>query len=884
MKSWLKHTLAMTLSLALCISGVSPQAWAEGVERTQEATETQEAATPAIMVRTNIPLDNAPSAADEGWLTCEYGTPTSTDADAQPTSPITTFEATLTAEAGGVEYRLLDETGAWPDEWARNGACAQASTGAHGIQMRLVDEASTQYDLWYRSLTATGTWLGWAHGGEDSGSALSPIVAIQFMLTSLGEQPDVDSTATFELPATEDESRDPGQSPAQDQGQEQAQGQEQEQAPEQEQGQGQDEAATAKGAEAATTTTPRVESTQVQTQTTSIAEERARAEAKNQEQSNLEDKEREKRQAAQESTARETAAEKTATPTTTARQQSAKAPASQSTTNASTTAAQTTGLEAMADTPTVEYQTHVQTYGWQEWKQNGDMAGTSGQSKRLEAMRIRLKNADGHIQYETHAQTYGWLDQVSDGELSGTTGQSKRLEAIRISLTGNIANTYDVWYRAHVQRIGWQAWVCNGATAGTSGRSLRVEGLEILLVKKGDTIPANSVSGSNYHAIPQSSSSAVYYQTHAQTIGWQEEVSNGATAGTSGQSKRLEALRITLGGVSGGVTYRTHVQRIGWQSWRSDGEVAGTSGQSLRLEAIEVKLTGDAADSYDIWYRCHVQRVGWMGWAKNGARAGSQGYSYRMEAMQIKLLPKGSAEPSDDDSSTSYPFMQKSSTASNRLNGVDISGWDSGIDIEQTDGDFFIVKATEGVSTTGKSATRFNPQYDEWADEVLDSGRLLGFYHYATGGNAVTEADTFYEAIKDYKGRAIACLDWEGDGNKLFGTGMDVQWCKKFLDRLKSRFGGTPFLYTSKSVCNQYNWSSVSSSYPLWGAEYANYKNVYGYVSEPWQSTSPWGSWGTYPTIFQYTGNGVLGKQTGIDSFDFNLFYGNRTDWNKYVA
>ena len=46
----------------------------------------------------------------------------------------------------------------------------------------------------------------------------------------------------------------------------------------------------------------------------------------------------------------------------------------------------------------------------------------------------------------------------------------------------------------------------------------------------------------------------------------------------------------------GGVTYRTHVQSYGWQDWKSDGELAGTTGQGKRIEALRVKLTGEVAD------------------------------------------------------------------------------------------------------------------------------------------------------------------------------------------------------------------------------------------------------------------------------------------------
>ena len=44
------------------------------------------------------------------------------------------------------------------------------------------------------------------------------------------------------------------------------------------------------------------------------------------------------------------------------------------------------------------------------------------------------------IIYSTHVQDDGWLHNVSNGEVSGTTGQGKRMEAIKIDLTGEIAN------------------------------------------------------------------------------------------------------------------------------------------------------------------------------------------------------------------------------------------------------------------------------------------------------------------------------------------------------------------------------------------------------------------------------------------------------------
>lgn len=150
---------------------------------------------------------------------------------------------------------------------------------------------------------------------------------------------------------------------------------------------------------------------------------------------------------------------------------------------------------------------------------------------------------------------------------------------------------------------------------------------------------------------------SVAYSTHVQNVGWQGEVSDGATGGTSGRGLRVEAFRVRLDSPAcpGSVRVSSHVQNVGWQGWRYDGAVSGTSGRSLRVEALKVELTGEMARRHDVWYRTHCQNVGWTGWARNGAPSGTAGYAYRMEAVQIRLVPKGGAAPG----STARAFYQR---------------------------------------------------------------------------------------------------------------------------------------------------------------------------------------------------------------------------------
>lgn len=339
----------------------------------------------------------------------------------------------------------------------------------------------------------------------------------------------------------------------------------------------------------------------------------------------------------------------------------------------------------VTSSPSISYQTHVQDYGWQSWKSNGEVSGTVGQSKRLEGINIKLSNINGSIEYKTHVQDIGWQDWKSNGQMSGTTGQSKRLEAIQIKLSGEVANQYDVYYRVHAQDYGWLDWAKNGESAGTEGYSKRLEGIQIVLVKKGENAPGSTSRPFIYKMIK--------YQTHVQNIGWQGEKADGEMSGTTGQSLRLEAIKIQLSSsIDGGIVYKTHVQDYGWQNFVANGQASGTSGQAKRLEAIQIQLTGNAKNQYDLYYRVHAQNFGWLGWAKNGESAGTAGYSYRLEGIQIVLVPKGGNAPGStskhyynkgyapDDENVYLPIMGSTQTSVDqmvRYYNANASGYDT---------------------------------------------------------------------------------------------------------------------------------------------------------------------------------------------------------------
>jgi uncharacterized repeat protein (TIGR02543 family) len=149
------------------------------------------------------------------------------------------------------------------------------------------------------------------------------------------------------------------------------------------------------------------------------------------------------------------------------------------------------------NTASVTYTSHVQTYGTQKWVSDGAMSGTRYESKRMEAVYIKLASQpfSGNIEYESHIQKNGWeTEWKKNGEMSGTSGEKKRLEAIRIRLTGDMAKHYDVYYRVYAQHFGWLGWAKNGANSGTAGYGYRLEGIQIKLVPKGQAAPGSTTN------------------------------------------------------------------------------------------------------------------------------------------------------------------------------------------------------------------------------------------------------------------------------------------------------------------------------------------------------------------------------------------------------
>ena len=173
------------------------------------------------------------------------------------------------------------------------------------------------------------------------------------------------------------------------------------------------------------------------------------------------------------------------------------------------------------------------------------------------------------------------------------------------------------------------------------------------------------------------------------------------------------------------------------------------------------------------------------------------------------------------------------------LRGIDVSSHQGypltgSAAAEYNKSDFVIVKATQGNYYV-------NPTCDPVIQDCITDGKLWGFYHYAGGCDAVTEARYFVENCANYFGQGIPVIDWESEENQYFGN---TEWVKTFVNKVHELTGVWCVIYTSLATIPQV--ANCSNNCGLWLAQWG--------VSAP-SDVSPWETW----TIWQWTSNnGVL--------------------------
>lgn len=198
------------------------------------------------------------------------------------------------------------------------------------------------------------------------------------------------------------------------------------------------------------------------------------------------------------------------------------------------------------------------------------------------------------------------------------------------------------------------------------------------------------------------------------------------------------------------------------------------------------------------------------------------------------------------------------------MNGIDISNWQNGINLDAVPYDFIIAKATQGK-------TYVSPDCARQVEQARARGKLFGVYHYIDGSGAIGEADFFIDNIKNWVGEGMLCLDWESNQNSAWGN---EDYLRQVAQRVIDRTGIPPVIYVQQSRMAQVKPIADALNCALWIAQYAN-MNATGYQDAPWNERA-------YScAIRQYSSCGRLSGYSG--NLDLNKAYMDAAAWKKYA-
>lgn len=282
------------------------------------------------------------------------------------------------------------------------------------------------------------------------------------------------------------------------------------------------------------------------------------------------------------------------------------------------------------------------------------------------------------------------------------------------------------------------------------------------------------------------------------------------------------------------------------EAWiAEDGSIDGYLGDSTGQETRTVRYSSHPHTQSGAWTSCHRF---------------DEGKFLQQWPEFSKGRPAQAASPAPAQAATSTP------SAPQHAHGIDISSYQSGLNVAGLWADFVIVKATEDDDYV-------NPYMVSQANSTLGASKRLGFYHFARPGDAAAQARYFVSAVGSFRGKATLWLDWEANAVPQ-GPG----WAKTFLDTVRSLTGSTPGIYMNGSALNGYDWSAVASQYPLWyagGPDYSDYGSSYSDPAVP--NVSYWGQ----PLIHQYTEDGRLPGYSG--TLDLNRLR-DRAAWDRMIG
>ncbi|RJO79303.1 hypothetical protein D5S18_02940 [Nocardia panacis] len=195
--------------------------------------------------------------------------------------------------------------------------------------------------------------------------------------------------------------------------------------------------------------------------------------------------------------------------------------------------------------------------------------------------------------------------------------------------------------------------------------------------------------------------------------------------------------------------------------------------------------------------------------------------------------------------------------------GIDISGWQAGIDLARVAREgfaFVLAKASQGTDYV-------SPEYTTQRDQAADAGLLFGAYHYVSQEDAAAQVDN-YERVEPNRAYPVMLDHEEGSG--------DISTLRAVCAEFRARGYVVNLVYLPQWYWRDHIGSpDLAGLPPLMASSYVLGGGLPASVLYPGDDDSRWtGYGGNTVAILQFSDRGQVAGMT----LDVNAFRGSRND------
>lgn len=292
-----------------------------------------------------------------------------------------------------------------------------------------------------------------------------------------------------------------------------------------------------------------------------------------------------------------------------------------------------------AEATGAKYSSHVSDIGWMSTVSDGATSGKIAGNHQIEAIKLSSNIPGVSIGYNVYNSNHGWSGEKFNGQIAGTVGKARKIEAFYAYIFGKNSSKYKVVYRAYVKDYGWTGWAEGAKSCGTKGSNKQLQAIEIKIVDKSETF------GNGESAL--GNETGIKTKSHIAGGKWQTYKPDGLTSGPIGGNNKLDAISMYVNKVSGvSIGYAAYTNGKGWSAEKFNGQNVGTIGSKNSISAMYAYIFGKNASQYELWYRVYLKEAGWLGWTKGGT-TGTTEKGYNIQAVEAKLVKKGTFKPNN---------------------------------------------------------------------------------------------------------------------------------------------------------------------------------------------------------------------------------------------